>query len=133
MGIDKTESLLKQFDFRYERINNGIEIKLAFSQMVIIDYSDPEKVKIKDRLVGWNFLTGLIEISVRYAILVNAIASLLIALFLMVYLDSVDALLIYMFYILTWNLPWTLYFTIKAESLKRSLMDWNILYEASYK
>ena len=45
----------------------GIGLKSA--QRIIIDFSDPEKIKITDRLVGWNFLTGLIEMSLKIKIL----------------------------------------------------------------
>ena len=86
MGIDKTEELLKKFDFKFERKNNELIVKMDFSQRMIIDFSDSEKIKIKDKLVGWNFLTGLIEMSIKNATLYNFIGALVMT-FLFVYLD----------------------------------------------
>ena len=58
MEIDKTEELLKKFDYSFQRKNNELIIKMDFAQRMTIDFSDSEKIKIKDKLVGWNFLTG---------------------------------------------------------------------------
>tara|TARA_R110002020_G_scaffold294201_2_gene510016 strand:+ start:1130 stop:1297 length:168 start_codon:yes stop_codon:yes gene_type:complete len=55
MEIDKTEKLLNKFDFKFERKNSKLIVKSDFAQRVIIDFSDPEKLKITDRLVVRNF------------------------------------------------------------------------------
>ena len=77
MGIEKTELSLNKFDYKFEKINNKIIVKLDFAQRIIIDFSDPEKIKITDRLVGWNFLTGLIEMSLKNATLYNFIGAII--------------------------------------------------------
>ncbi len=86
MGIDKTEELLKKFDYDFKRKNNELIIKMDFAQRMTIDFSDSEKIKIKDKLVGWNFLTGLIEMSIKNATLYNFIGAIIMT-FLFVYLD----------------------------------------------
>tara|TARA_Y100000034_G_scaffold21219_1_gene24415 strand:- start:1195 stop:1509 length:315 start_codon:yes stop_codon:yes gene_type:complete len=86
MGIEKTELSLNKFDYKFEKINNKIIVKLDFAQRIIIDFSDPEKIKITDRLVGWNFLTGLIEMSLKNATLYNFIGAIIMTI-LFVYLD----------------------------------------------
>lgn len=127
MGIDKTEELLKKFDYKFKRKNNEIVIHLPYSQRVIVDFSDPEKIKIKDKLVGWNFLTGLIEMSIKSAFLYNFIGSILFT-FLAVYVDAenIGITLIY-FYLafMFWVLLWTMYYLTKAENLKQTLINWN--------
>jgi hypothetical protein len=127
MGIDKTEELLKRFDYRYERKNNELIIKMDFSQIMIIDFSDSEKIKIKDKLVEWNFLTGLIEMSIKNATLYNFIAAMVIT-FLFVFLDYKSDKLNLMFFFLAviiWLLLWTIFYLVKAENLKRILISWN--------
>lgn len=127
MGIDKTEELLKRFDYRYERKNNELIIKMDFSQIMIIDFSDSEKIKIKDKLVEWNFLTGLIEMSIKNATLYNFIAAMVIT-FLFVFLDyKSDKLNLIFFFlaVIIWMLLWTIFYLVKAENLKRILISWN--------
>jgi hypothetical protein len=127
MGIDKTEELLKRFDYRFERKNNELIIKMDFSQIMIIDFSDSEKIKIKDKLVEWNFLTGLIEMSIKNATLYNFIAAMVIT-FLFVFLDYKSDKINLMFFFLAviiWLLLWTIFYLVKAENLKRILISWN--------
>ena len=129
MGIDKTEQLLKKFDYKFERKNNEIVIRLAYSQRVIVDFSDPEKIRIKDKLVGWNFLTGLIEMSIKSAFLYNFIGSVLFT-FLAVYIDlELGGMTLIYFYLgfMFWVLLWTMYYLVKAENLKQTLINWNQL------
>jgi hypothetical protein len=127
MGIDKTEELLKRFDYRFERKNNELIIKMDFSQIMIIDFSDSEKIKIKDKLVEWNFLTGLIEMSIKNATLYNFIAAMVIT-FLFVFLDYKSDKINLMFFFLAviiWLLLWKIFYLVKAENLKRILISWN--------
>lgn len=127
MGIEKTEQLLIKFDYKFEKKNNKIIIKLDFAQRIIIDFSDSEKVKITDRLVGLNFLTGLIEMSIKNATLYNFIGAIIMT-FLFVYLDLEYGGLNLVFFFLAfiiWVLLWTIFYLVKAENLKRILTSWN--------
>lgn len=127
MGIEKTEELLKKFDYKFERKSKKIIVKSDFAQRIIIDFSDPEKVKISDRLVGWNFLTGLIEMSIKNAILYNFIGALVMT-FLFVYLDLEYGGLNLVFFFLAsiiWVLLWSIFYLIKAENIKRNIIRWN--------
>tara|TARA_B100000787_G_scaffold167979_1_gene155835 strand:- start:199 stop:573 length:375 start_codon:yes stop_codon:yes gene_type:complete len=123
MGIEKTEQLLNKF----EKKNNKIIVKLDFAQRIIIDFSDQKKIKITDRLVGWNFLTGLIEMSIKNATLYNFIGALIMT-FLFVYLDLEYSGLNLVFFFLAfiiWVLLWTIFYLVKSENLKRILTSWN--------
>jgi len=111
MGIEKTEQLLNKFDYKFEKKNNKIIVKLDFAQRIIIDFSDQKKIKITDRLVGWNFLTGLIEMSIKNATLYNFIGALIMT-FLFVYLDLEYSGLNLVFFFLAfiiWVLLWTIF------------------------
>ena len=127
MGIEKTEELLNKFDYKFEKKNNKIIVKSDYALRIIIDFSDPEKVKITDRLVGWNFLTGLIEMSIKNATLYNFIGAIVMT-FLFVYMDlEYDGLNLVFFFLafIIWGLLWTIFYLVKAENLKRILISWN--------
>lgn len=127
MGIDKTEELLKKFDYTFLRKNDKLIIKLDFSQRIIIDFTDPEKIKITDKLIGWNFLTGIIEMSIKNATLYTFVCTIIIAL-VFVYLDQFEGLNLaafFLVFVIFWVLFWFMYYLIKAENLKRILISWN--------
>lgn len=126
MEIEKTEKLLNKFDYKFEKKNNKIIVKLDFAQRIIIDFSDQKKIKITDRLVGWNFLTGLIEMNIKNATFFNFIGALILT-FLIVYLDleySKNMVLFFLVFII-WVLLWNIFYLIKSENLKRVLTSWN--------
>lgn len=127
MEIDKTEALLKKFGYQFQRKNNELIIKMAFAQRVIVEFSEPDKIVIKDKLVGWNFLTGLIEMSIKNAILYNFIGAIIIT-FLFMFLNLKYSGLNMVFLFLAFMvlvLLWTMFYLIKAENLKRILIQWN--------
>jgi len=127
MEIDKTEKLLKKFDYKFQRKNNKLVIKMDFSQRIIIDFSDSEKIIIKDKLVGWNFLTGLIEMSCKNAILYNFVGAIIMT-FLFVYLDleygGINLIFFFLAFII-WVFLWTVFYLVKSENMKQILINWN--------
>ena len=127
MEIDKTEALLKKFGYQFQRKNNELIIKMAFAQRVIVEFSEPDKIVIKDKLVGWNFLTGLIEMSIKKAILYNFIGAIIITfLFMFLNLKYSGLNMVFLFLaFMVWGLLWTMFYLIKAENLKRILIQWN--------
>ena len=125
--MEKTEELLNKFDYKFERKNSKLIIKLDFAQRIIIDFSNPEKIKITDRLVGWNFLTGLIEMSIRNAMLYNFIGAIVMT-FLFVYLDLEYGGLNLVFFFLgfiIWVLLWTIFYLAKSDNIKQNIIRWN--------
>jgi hypothetical protein len=127
MGMDKTEELLKKFDYQFQKRNDRLIIKLDFSQRIIIDFTDPEKIKITDKLVGWNFLTGIIEMGIKNSTLYTFVWTIIIAL-VFAYLDQSEGLNLaafFLVFVIFWVLFWFMYYLIKAENLKRILMSWN--------
>lgn len=127
MALQKTEALLNKFNYNFERNNSTLIIKLDFALTIIIDFSNPDNIKITDRLVGWNFLTGLIEMSIKNAIIYNFVG-ILLAGFVFTYLDySLDKpTLIFVFLVfLSWVLLFSIYYFAKSETLKQNLIRWN--------
>lgn len=127
MGIDRTEELLKKYDYNFQRENKELIIKMDFALRMIIDFSDSEKIIIKDKLVGWNPLTGLMGMSIKGAILYNIIGAIIIT-FLLVYLDfepeRINLVFLFLAFIF-WVLLWTMYYLMKSEYLKQTLISWN--------
>ena len=53
--------------------DDKILVKLGLSQQIKIEITETNKIIIKDKLLGWNFLTGMIEMSLKNAIIYNLI------------------------------------------------------------
>lgn len=127
MGIDKTEALLEKYDYKFQRDSKELIVKMDFALRVIIDFSDPEKIIIKDKLVSFNLLTGVIEMRIKGAILYNIIGAIIIP-FLIVYFDfeyeKINLIFLFLAFIF-WVLLWTIYYLMKFESLKQILISWN--------
>ena len=127
MEIEKTEKLLNKFDYQFARKKDKLIIQLDLAQRIIVDFSDHEKIKITDKLVGWNFLTGLIEMTLKSATIFNFIGALVWT-FILTYLDSgLDGLNLLFFFLtyIVWILLWTTFYSIKAENMKRTIITWN--------
>lgn len=126
-GNRQNRRIIEKFDYNFERKKNELIVKMNFSQRMIIDFSDSEKIKIKDKLVGWNFLTGLIEMSIKNATLYNFIGALVMT-FLFVYLDleysGINLIFFFLIFII-WVILWTMFYLVKAENLKQTLISWN--------
>ena len=63
--------LLEKYNFNFSEKNNTITVKLELAQHVKIECNESNKVLIKDKLVGCNFLIGMIEMSLKNALFYN--------------------------------------------------------------
>ena len=125
MEKDKILNFLDKFDFNYSNDNQKIVVNLDFAQKVIIELKDGDKIKISDKLTGWNFLTGLISMSLKNAMVYNFVGGIIIG-FLFITLQlrnsEINMVPIYLVFIL-WVLMFSVYFLIKLESFKNQLMN----------
>jgi len=127
MGIDKTEELLRKFDYKFQRKNDQLIIEMDFSHRVIADFSNSGKITIRDKFIGWSFLSGLLEISLKKAILLNFII-LLISTVIYLFLGKKYEDFNFLFVLLAstgWLLLWSGYHLVKFENIKRTLISWN--------
>lgn len=125
MEREKIINFLEKFDYRYSVKNQVIEVKLDFSQKVMIDLSETTKIKISDKLVGWNFLTGLLVMSLKNAIIYNFIMSIISA-FVLIYLQSIISSINFIpfyFVFILWLLISIQYYVIKLENFKSRIMN----------
>lgn len=127
MNKETIQSNLERFGYDYIDHGQILAVRLGFSLHVNIDLSDPNKIELIERLKSWNFLTGIIETSIKGAILYNTIGSVVVALifiFLSGYTDP--TILIIVFLALMGNiLLWTLFYLTKAESFKQQVITWD--------
>lgn len=125
MEREKIINFLEKFDYRYSVKNQVIEVKLDFSQKVMINLSETNKIKIYDELVGWNFLTGLLVMSLKNAIIYNFIMSIISA-FVLIYLQSLISSINFIpfyFVFILWLLMSIQYYVIKLENFKSRIMN----------
>ena len=127
MSLEKTESLLRKFDYTYEKTNDHIEVRLGHGLRVTANFSNSEKVVIKESLTTWNFLTGTLDMSLKSAIMYNFIGSfILIGVFFFGFdqEDYITPTLIFLAMIFI-VLLWSNYYLTKAEHMKHTLRRWN--------
>ncbi len=123
MKLEKTEDFLKKFDYNYQRDSEELIVKMDFSHMIFINFSNPEKIVITDKLIGWNFLTGLLNMSVRNAILVNLIGGFILS-FIIAFFDLKTGIVLFIV-LLIWVSLWSSFYISKSENLKQILIYWN--------
>lgn len=125
MEREKIINFLEKFDYRYSVKDQIVEVKLDFSQKVMIDLSETNKIKIYDKLVGWNFLTGLLVMSLKNAIIYNFIISIIssfVFFYLQSLISSINFIPFYFVFIL-WLLMSIQYYVIKLENFKSRIMN----------
>ena len=126
MSIEQTERLLKKYDYKVQRYNDKLVVRLPFSQRVTLDYSESEKVSITSRLVGWNFLTGILEMKLTNAFIYSFIGMLLVAI-LFTYVDmSLNDSLNSIYFVLAvigWILMWCTFYVVSFYSFKQTVIQ----------
>lgn len=126
MNKDKIKNALDKYDYNYIEQGDQIKVKLDFSHQIIIDLTNPNKVIIKDKLTGWNFLTGMIEMSLKNAMIYNFVGTIVFG-FICLYgnLQSTKINLVSLFMIfITWVIMFTLFYLVKSENFKRQIINW---------
>jgi hypothetical protein len=123
MEIESTEDFLKKFDYNYERNNKELIVEMAYSQKISIDYTNPEDVVITNQLMGWNFLTGIINMTIKNAVIFNLTGGLILS-FLILFLDFKFGIF-FLLGLMIWEVSWYTFYRSNADNLKRFLINWN--------
>ena len=126
MEKDKLLSFLNKYNYSYSEKNNSIFVKLELAQQVIIEFDEPNKIILKDKLIGWNFLTGMIEMSLKNALIYNFVGTILFGI-LSMYADNKEngLNLIAMFLVfITWVILFSTFYIVKLESFKNQIINW---------
>ena len=77
--MDKENILLflNKYNYNFSEKKEFVFIQLDFAQQIKIDFSQPDKIIITDKLVSWNFLTGMIEMSLKNALIYNFVGTII--------------------------------------------------------
>ena len=124
---DNLENNLIRFNQKYRKKGNEIIIETGFHLNVHVIFEN-EKIEICPKLVGWNMLSGLIEMKLKSAVLYNIIASS-ISMFLILissayrFIPVTNLILIFLF-VMIWTIGFILFYYVKSENLKTRIMYW---------
>lgn len=126
MEKDKVISFLNKYNYSYSEKNNSIFVKLEHAQQIIIEFDEPNKIILKDKLIGWNFLTGMIEMSLKNAFIYNFIGTILFGILCLYSENKTNGLnLIAMFLVfITWVILFSTLYIVKLESFKNQIINW---------
>ncbi|HMI07613.1 MAG TPA: hypothetical protein VK528_08715 [Flavobacterium sp.] len=126
MEKEKVLNFLDKYGYNYSEKNNSIFVKLELAQQVKIEFKEPNKIIIEDKLVGWNFLTGMIEMSLKNALIYNFIGTIIFGA-LCAYSENKEngINLISMFLVfITWIILFSGFYIVKFESFKNQIINW---------
>lgn len=123
MKLETTEQLLKRFNYTYQKNNQELVINMDFSHRIAIDFSNPDNITITDRLVPWNFLTGIIPMSFKNAVLLNLVVAVVLSIIIS-FLNTLTALAVFIAFMI-WISLWSMFYITKSENLKQLLINWN--------
>jgi hypothetical protein len=118
---------LERFGYDFNDHGEILSVRLGFSQHMVIDLSDPDKIRLIDRLKGWNFLTGIVETGLKGAMLYNTIGLIAIALifiFLTGYVANTMVLALIFTAFVGYILLWSVFYLVKAESFRQQVCIW---------
>jgi hypothetical protein len=125
MNKENVITFLEKYDYNYYNKNNIIIVKLELAQQVTIDFDEPNKIIIKDKLIGWNFLTGMIAMSLKNALLYNFVGLIILG-FVCLYSQNTENrinLVVLFLVFIAWIILFSGFYLIKIESFKTQLMN----------
>jgi hypothetical protein len=126
MEIEKVLNFLDKYDYSYSEKDNSIFVKLELAQQVTIEFDVPNKIIIKDKLIGWNFLTGMITMSLKNAFIYNFVGLILLG-FICLYSENTENginLIVLFLVFITWIILFSGFYLIKLEGFKNQVMNW---------
>jgi hypothetical protein len=122
------KSKLEKYGYSYTEKNNELIVRLDFSQIVSLRFLDNGQIIIKDKLKAWNFLTGILNMSLKNAVIYQTIGIFIAVGFLIFFgLSNPDLFLPFIFVLLallTSISIWTIYYLTKLEHFKNQIICW---------
>ena len=126
MEKEKVVNFLNKYNYNYSEKSNSILVKLELAQQVQIKFEEPNKIIVEDKLIGWNFLSGIIEMSLKNALIVNFVGIILFG-YVCIYCENQEnGLHILPLFLVfnTWVLLFSGFYLIKLEGFKNQLINW---------
>ncbi len=117
---------LAKYGYPYSENGNLITVKLGMSLVMDILIPESGKCILHDRLRSWNFLSGIIEMNIRQAIVFNTIGiTLLTVVFIFIEVKTeASGLFFALILAATWIILWAGYFLTKSENFKSQVISW---------
>lgn len=123
MKLQHTEDFLRKFDYDYLRQDNQLIVKMEPSQQVSIDFSNPQRPVITNELTRWNFLTGIFNMRIKNAVLLNFALGVILSL-LLAFQNLETGIFVFLIYTI-WISFWAAHYLSKSKTLKENLAHWN--------
>ncbi|MFT5963951.1 MAG: hypothetical protein ACI9L6_000671 [Flavobacterium sp.] len=126
MENEKVLNFLDKYDYSYSEKDNSIFVKSELAQQVTIEFDVPNKIIIKDKLIGWNFLTGMITMSLKNAFIYNFVGLILLG-FICLYSENTENgrnLIVLFLVFITWIILFSGFYLIILEGFKNQIMNW---------
>ena len=126
MEKQKVLNFLNKYNFIYSEKNNSIFVKLELAQQIEIEFNEPNKIIIKDKLTGWNFLTGIIQMSLKNALIYNFVGMLILGTLTMISANENNGLdfIPFLFVFSTWVILFSVFYIVKLENFKNQVINW---------
>jgi ABC-type multidrug transport system fused ATPase/permease subunit len=122
----KVLKFLDKYNYNYSEKNNSIVVNLDFAQQVKIEFNEPNKIVMTDKLVGWNFLTGMISMSFKNALIYNFVGTIIFGIFCL-YTEKMkngtNFIALFLVFI-TWIVLFAGFYLIKLENFKSQIISW---------
>jgi len=77
MNRETIVNFLNTYNYEYSENEQVVSVELEFNQLVFIEFKLNHQIEITDKLIGWNFLTGLFEMSFKKAVRYNMIGAVI--------------------------------------------------------
>jgi len=124
MSKEKALNFLDTFDYQYEIQASEIIVYLDLHQKVILNFSPENNIRISDKLTRWNFLTGIVEMKLKQAILYNFFGCLIVSfLFMWIFHEGNNLFLLpFLLIIFLWIVFFSFYYQLQLESFKTRIL-----------
>ncbi len=125
MEKKKILNFLAKYNYNYCEKNNLIIVKLELSQQVTIQFDESNTITVKDKLVGWNFLTGMIEMSLKNAFIYNLIGTILFGSIITYFENKENGLNLNSLFLvfITWIILFSTFYIVKLENFKNRIIN----------
>lgn len=125
MNRETILNYLNRYDYKFKESDNLIIVSLDFSLQFIIDLSNPDKIKLSDKLKSANFLTWPFSMSIKNSMIFNLIAAILATILFLGLGNSYNTLTLIILFIFAMfmNLIWLIYYLVKSENFKKQIID----------
>ena len=115
---------LLAYHYSFKEKKDKTTISLKFGLYCEVSFPEDGGCNIKGKFKGWNFLTGLLPITMEYLMLYNSVW-LLILLGIQLYFETRVIAYPYLpFIAMVWILGWNVYYTVKYFYFKSMVIRW---------